>query len=138
MDLQVAFIVSRFNHAFEDMLAVVPVAEPRALSIRFHAIANAHPPFGLYALIDYTHFKGEGTNPDERYQGQGWGLLQVLQGMPRESASSLDEFVESARTVLAQRVANAPPERREQRWLAGWNKRVSTYLPEPSKTAEQE
>jgi hypothetical protein len=29
--------------------------------------------------------------------------------------------------VLQQRVNNAPPERREQRWLAGWLRRVASY-----------
>src|SRR5690606_37756795 len=95
-------------------------------------IASASPPLGLYALIDYVHFKGEGTNPAERYQGEGWGLLQVLQNMPAHSAAPLDAFAASARTVLSQRVANAPAERREDRWLQGWHNRVSTYLPPQS------
>ncbi|MES2626642.1 MAG: hypothetical protein V4628_15255 [Pseudomonadota bacterium] len=129
-DIQTAFIVSRFNLALDHVLAAVPANEKAALSKRFYAVANTNAPYGLYALIDYIHFKGEGSNTAERYQGQGWGLLQVLQAMPAESSAPLDEFVASARNMLAQRVANAPPERREQRWLDGWNNRLSTYLPE--------
>ena len=41
----------------------------------------AGEPQGLYALVDYVNFKGEGTLASERYQGEGWGLLQVLEEM---------------------------------------------------------
>jgi hypothetical protein len=138
MDAQTAFIVSRFSIALDNLLTQVPTAEQQALSSRFNAVALADAPYGLYALIDYIHFKGEGSNPAERYQGQGWGLLQVLQGMPVDGTAPLDEFVLSARKVLAQRVANAPPERREERWLEGWNNRLSTYLPRQEQAAGQE
>jgi hypothetical protein len=138
IESQTAFIVSRFDRALENLLAQLPAAEQPALSSRFTAVALAHPPYGLYALIDYIHFKGEGSNPAERYNGQGWGLLQVLQGMPVDASAPLDEFVFSARNMLARRVANAPPERREQRWLDGWNNRLATYLPAQERTAVQE
>lgn len=137
MDEQTAFIVSRFDLALAKLLAQVPAAERQALGSRFNAIASAHAPYGLYALIDYIHFKGEGSNSAERYRGQGWGLLQVLQGMPADASAPLDEFVLSARKVLAQRVANAPPERREERWLDGWNNRLSTYLPGQEKAVQE-
>lgn len=127
--LQTAFIVSRFDGALQNLLAASPAREHADLRARFEAIANATPPHGLYALIDYVHFKGEGTQPSERYQGRGWGLLQVLQDMPAASATPLEDFVASARVALAERVRLAPPERDEQRWLAGWNKRLDTYLP---------
>jgi hypothetical protein len=138
MELQTAFIVERFNLAFAHVLDGVPASEQQALGTRFNAVAQAHAPYGLYALIDFVHFKGEGSNPDERYKGQGWGLLQVLQDMPVNSSAPLDDFVHSARNILVQRVANAPPERHEQRWLEGWNNRLSTYFPAPEQTAVQE
>lgn len=128
-DVQTAFIISRFNGALERILAAAPPAEHAALSKKFAAVAGAAAPHGLYALIDYVHFKGEGTKDSERYQGQGWGLLQVLQGMPDASATPLQDFVASARQVLSQRVALAPTERNEQRWLNGWHARLATYLP---------
>ncbi|MDX8395917.1 MAG: hypothetical protein R8K22_05850, partial [Mariprofundaceae bacterium] len=80
-------------------------------------------------LIDYVNFKGEGTNPNERYQGQGWGLLQVLQNMDTERAKQHANlaFSDAAEKVLTQRVALSPIERNEQRWLAGWLKRIQTY-----------
>ncbi len=85
--------------------------------------ANAQ---GCYALIDYVNFKGEGVLPSERYAGRGWGLLQVLEGMSNRGAATA-AFADSAAAVLRERVRNAPPERREARWLPGWLNRVATY-----------
>ncbi len=124
--LQADFIVTRMADSWHDILAE-DVGEQNLLADRLAAIAAAHPPDGVYALIDYTHFKGTGLNPDERYGGQGWGLMQVLQLLP--PAPDLEDFVASAETVLRRRIANAPFERGEQRWLAGWLNRVQTYLP---------
>lgn len=93
---------------------------------------------GAYALIDYVHFKGDGSKPSERYQGTGWGLLQVLQGMENHSSHmALQAFAASAAAVLEQRVALAPPERDEQRWLAGWHKRLQTYVPAADNAGSQ-
>lgn len=128
---QTAFIVERFQRIVDQGLPGISEAENAAVRSSMNAIASENPPYGVYALIDYVHFKGEGTSERERYQDQGWGLLQVLQGMPPSSASALQDFVTSAKQVLSRRVANAPPERREDRWLQGWHNRVSTYLPSP-------
>jgi hypothetical protein len=55
-------------------------------------------------------------------------LLQVLQQM-QSTTVSLENFVAAAEVVLRRRVDNAPVERDEQRWLAGWVNRLQTYLP---------
>jgi hypothetical protein len=128
-DVQTAFIISRFDGALDRMRAAIPAGEHAALEKKFGAVAGAAAPYGLYALIDYVHFKGEGTQDSERYQDEGWGLLQVLQGMPENSATPLQDFVASARAVLSRRVALAPADRNEQRWLNGWHARLATYLP---------
>jgi hypothetical protein len=75
--------------------------------------------------VDYVNFKGEGTLETERYKGEGWGLLQVLETMGEGPA--LQEFSRAADKVLTRRVQNSPPERGEQRWLAGWRSRVRSY-----------
>lgn len=67
-------------------------------------------------------------SPTETYQGQGWGLLQVLQGISSSSKNIVDDFVDSAKKVLAQRVKNAPPGKHEEKWLKGWFNRLETYL----------
>lgn len=129
MPAQTDFIVQRFHQSLQGLLATLPAHEQRQLQQRINALLAEDPRLGYYALIDYVHFKGDGSQPTERYQGEGWGLLQVLQGMDDAQASALQAFVSSAEAVLARRVALAPPDRNEQRWLAGWHNRLQTYLP---------
>ncbi|MEM9237433.1 MAG: hypothetical protein AAGB14_11690, partial [Verrucomicrobiota bacterium] len=84
---------------------------------------------GTYALIDYVNFKGDGTKASERYNGQGWGLLQVLAGMKDVPAgqAAAREFADSAKRALDRRISNSPPGRGEKRWRAGWHNRCETY-----------
>ncbi len=84
---------------------------------------------GLYPLIDYLNFKGDGTKPSEQYKGQGWGLLQVLESMKDSNNDSdiVKDFARSARLVLKKRVENSPNKEQEQKWLPGWLKRIDTY-----------
>lgn len=125
--LQAQFLAQRLEAALPKILDALPPAEREPVRRQFYRVAD-HP-VGVYALVDYVNFKGEGVSPTERYKGQGWGLLQVLQGMTGEDPGppALDEFARSADTVLTRRVANSPPERDEQRWLPNWRKRIQTY-----------
>jgi len=126
IDLQTEFLIARLEVALPKMLAEASVGERDNVQRQFDRLAS--DPSGCFALIDYVNFKGEGTLATERYRGQGWGLLQVLENMQRaDSQSALDEFVTSAKTVLRRRVANSPPERGESRWLPGWLARVDGY-----------
>ncbi len=127
-DLQILFIFERLQNALDKMMSVSN--SPEEVRQQFYRVANA--PNGLYALIDYVNFKGEGINPNERYRGEGWGLLQVLEGMPaprkgESGASVMLHFRESAKKVLSRRVENADPSRNEGRWLKGWHNRCDTY-----------
>lgn len=127
-ELQVLFIVERLQESTADLFRYLSPSQRRSVQSSFYEIANTDSPYGLYALIDYVHFKGTGLAASERYQGEGWGLLQVLLELQGSSAS-LENFVAAATRVLERRVANAPAERREQRWIAGWKNRLQTYLP---------
>lgn len=121
---QVEFIVLRMEAALPKLLAAVDDPARRVhVEREYHRVA-AHPN-GLYALIDYVNFKGEGTSPAERYRGEGWGLLQVLEHM-RPGQPVMEEFVRAADFVLTRRVRNA--DRDESRWLPGWRNRLQTYL----------
>ena len=126
--LQTRFIVERFYASVDALVAAAPAAQRQAIRQRIQQLASAASPYGLYALIDYVHFKGTGLNPGERYRNEGWGLLQVLQTMPDEQPV-LASFVSAAETRLRLRVSNSPAERNEQRWLNGWLARLQTYLP---------
>ncbi len=83
---------------------------------------------GNFAMIDYINFKGDGLNAKERYQGEGWGLLQVLLLMkPADASSAPAAFADAAKRVLTRRVQNSPKDRGEKRWLPGWHNRCDAY-----------
>jgi hypothetical protein len=121
--LQARFCAQRMEEALPKMLAAAPKGERESVRANFYRVAGA--PLGMYALIDYVNFKGEGTNPSERYKGEGWGLLQVLETMG--DGSALPAFARAADAVLTRRVKNSPPARHEAKWLQGWRNRVATY-----------
>lgn len=127
--IQADFIMRRMARSLPALMAAS--SQPDAVAAAFYRVANSEVPHGMYALIDYVNFKGEGTAISERYQGQGWGLLQVLETMHAspQSGTVLQQFAAAARQVLAQRIDNAPAERGEERWRQGWNNRTLTYVP---------
>ena len=112
--LQTEFIVQRLGRAAAGMGGRAKAA--------YDSLSTT--PEGMFCLIDYVNFKGEGTNPKERYNGQGWGLMQVLEDMQGGNPA---HFAEAAKRVLSRRVANSPSARGEQRWLAGWHNRCEGY-----------
>jgi len=122
--LQSRFLAQRMENALPKLLAATSAARRAHVKRQFDKLESSEK--GAFALIDYVNFKGEGTNPEERYNGRGWGLLQVIEGMD-DDAPAATAFSESAARVLAQRVKNSPPERDEQKWLAGWVRRVESY-----------
>ncbi len=79
---------------------------------------------GIYAMLDYVNFKGEGLNALESCNGYHWGLLQVLEKMENLTDSPAHDFADAAKYVLKRRVKMSP---HEQRWLSGWYKRIETY-----------
>ena len=124
---QAQFIIERLENSIGGIVLQAPSAERERLQRRVEKLSTCHSPAGLYALIDYVHFKGTGLAEGERYAGQGWGLQQVLSAMS-DDLPALDSFASAAKATLERRVANAPIERREQRWLKGWHNRIDTYL----------
>jgi hypothetical protein len=126
VDFQAEFLVARLQNALPKMLAEAAPSDRANVQRQFERLANTRE--GCFALADYVNFKGEGVLHTERYQGEGWGLLQVLESMHGiEPATAVDEFSHSAKTVLKRRVQNAPPQRHESRWLSGWIQRVNSY-----------
>jgi len=123
--IQVSFIFERLENSLEKMLEIAD--NPENVKKQFYRVA--HSPNGLYPLIDYVNFKGEGTSRTETYNGDGWGLLQVLENMKGTGSgkAALEEFSDSAKFVLERRVKNSDPARNERKWLAGWLNRCNTY-----------
>lgn len=142
---QAEFVVVQFRQRLAEGLASLP--EGQRLKLEFTVNHLMQSPAGLLAVLDYSNFKGLGNNVKEQYQGQGWGLIEVLQTMLKFQANdirvngnelsepsaekSLADFIQAAKIVLRNRVALAPRQpdgqSKDQRWLAGWEKRVSSY-----------
>ncbi len=136
--LQAKFLAQRLNYALPKMLNSLNDSDgddnKKVLIERhFNQILNntdgSINEQGLYALLDYINFKGEGTVLTERYHGQGWGLLQVLTHMDASEPNPLKAFSESADAMLKRRIKNSPPERGEIRWKDNWHNRVLSYAP---------
>ncbi|MDA2918244.1 hypothetical protein MYX76_01905 [Desulfobacterota bacterium AH_259_B03_O07] len=126
---QTLFLVNRFQNTMPKLLITAPQDLHDHIKSQFYRVVNS--PMGMYALIDYVNFKGEGTEPSERYKGEGWGLLQLLEDMQGTETGNkaLVDFANAAEKVLVRRISNSPPERNEKRWLSGWEKRINTYIP---------
>jgi len=128
VSVQTGFIVQRLEQALPKMRDVTSGdAEKTRLRENFYKMAGSRT--GLYALIDYVNFKGEGVKAEEKYKGQGWGLRDVLLEMGPNAGgqTSANEFSEAAKRVLQRRIKNAPADRGESRWSAGWMNRCETY-----------
>jgi hypothetical protein len=125
--LQTDFIIARSRAALPKMLAAAPGSERARIEANYQKVSTSSQ--GTYALIDYVNFKGEGTQVAERYNGRGWGLLQVLGEMKDvpAGAAAATEFAAAAKRVLSRRVSNSPPARGEKRWEEGWHNRCGTY-----------
>ncbi|MDD5216601.1 MAG: hypothetical protein PHN49_03900 [Candidatus Omnitrophica bacterium] len=126
--MQTEFLVERLRRSIPRMLKAVSQDSEGDIRQKLSLILQTGG--GLYPLVDYVNFNGDGVFPGERYHGQGWGLLQVLEEMKITDPDQdvIGEFVRAAESVVIRRVANSPPERNESRWLAGWKSRVRSYL----------
>ena len=132
MSYQAEFMADRLANALPQMLDTITDPKRKALvKRRFDEVMynrnGSVNERGLYALLDYTNFKGEGTLKSERYNGEGWGLLQVLEHMDPQETNRQKAFALSAKKMLSRRIENSPPERGEERWRKGWNVRLDSY-----------
>lgn len=127
INLQTDFIITRSREALSKMEEAAPAGQFERIQRNYGKVAST--PNGVYALIDYVNFKGEGTNPKERYNGKGWGLMWVLLEMKDVSNGqpAAREFADAAKRVLDRRIANSPPDRGEDRWRQGWHNRCDGY-----------
>lgn len=124
ISIQALFMARRINKALPKILNATEDSRHDRIIKMFDKVANEES--GYYLLIDYVNFKGEGVKTTERYNNQGWGLLQVLECMT-DSINPKAEFAKCSKQVLTIRVENSPKERNEKKWLKGWFKRIDTY-----------
>lgn len=123
MPLQAKFITQRLEKGIPAILKASSELEQKKIKIQVAALTAT--PEGIFILLDYINFKGEGISINERYQNEGWGLKQVLLAMPKQTNNILLSFALSADEVLTRRVKNAP--KNELNWLKGWRVRVHKY-----------
>lgn len=127
ISVQTEFIAYKSRAALPNIMRAAPAAQRARIQANFQKVATT--PNGIYALVDYVNFKGDGTNPKEAYAGQGWGLMWVLMEMrdvPSGQAAAR-EFGAAAKRRLDLRIKNSPPARGENRWRAGWHNRCDSY-----------
>ncbi len=99
--LQAEFIFRRAAESLGKIVAAAP--ENRQQQVSAHLEALSATPGGVYALMDYVNFKGEGLKTE------------------------LQSFREAAGRVLTRRAENAGNPIERERWLPGWLKRLETY-----------
>jgi hypothetical protein len=129
ISIQTQYLIYRLEIVLPQILEHVPADERPNIQRSMDQLMQTQ--VGVYALVDYINFKGTGMNVRERYNGNGWGLLQVLGKMQQASVNLTPNkaYAWAAEKVLKQRVASAPQDRkaREEKWLPGWLERVNTY-----------
>ena len=130
LNLQANFMALQLKQTLPQRISQLPPNQRQKALRSYQTVLKT--PGGLYPLLDYVQFQGDGANPAERYNGKGWGLLQVLQNMEQvqPGPAALAEFMRAADDTLVTRIANAPADRREARLLDGWLARVNTYRPQ--------
>lgn len=126
-ELQTRFFFDRIYESIPQIVALVPPQDRNHVINNYNALAKTKG--GWYLLVDYINFKGKGIKASERYNNQGWGLLQALQVMREVSVGqdALNEFSRATQRVLERRVRNSPVANNERRWLAGWINRTKSY-----------
>lgn len=127
IDLQTKFMITRLESTVKKLPEYLTPRQRAHVEKQIHFLAQTTQ--GMYALIDYLNFKGEGLGAQENYQGKNWGLIAVLKNMHanRPGKSTLQAFAKSAKQILQVRVQHAPPGRNEKQWLPGWFNRINTY-----------
>jgi hypothetical protein len=121
--IQVQYLTYRLMMVIPKLLEATPENERDIVYRELYQLLQS--PAGIYALIDYLNFKGDGILATRK----SWGLLQVLEDMQHAPSNlkPVEAFAWAARHILIRRVLYSAPHRHEEKWLAGWLKRIDTY-----------
>ena len=124
MSEQVKFLIMKLEEKLPSIIKAVdnPFAKMHVYENFYHIAAQEN---GVYALLDYFVFMGDGVADNKRYNNQGWGLLQVLEYMNGKEDNLVLAFVKSADQLLERRVDNAPVD--ERQFLPQWRRRIQSY-----------
>jgi len=126
--IQAEYMTVKLQKTLPNLLASAPMEDRSFIYEKFCSLART--PSGIYALVDYLNFKGPGISNSRQGYENGSGLLQVLKGMKHapQSSTPLQAYVWSAKHALIRRVERSSATQHHERWLAGWFKRLNTYL----------
>lgn len=126
--LQIAFMHERLQD-FYLKIKKSKLASEKKMHIKKQLDIMSSTPHGIYILMDYLNFKGEGFNAQENYQNTKWGLIQVLENMNAQKSDqyAYQAFARTAKKVLRNRIKNSPKSRNEQQWYFGWCNRIDSY-----------
>jgi hypothetical protein len=126
IDYQVAYMMHRLEQLMQGLRKGL---YPHKYHVYKQYERMISTPAGMFALVDYLNFKGDGISSSEAYQGHKWGLVSVLEHMSGTShdINAVHEFVRIADMVLTTRVVYAPSPEVEQKWLPGWRNRIYRY-----------
>ncbi len=124
---QALFIVKNFQKIFPIVITKLPSKQRDKVLKQFYRLS--HLPAGLYALIDYYHFKGIGSAEGKLHQDKSWGLLQVLEQMQGAdfTEKAIQDFIIAAKLVLDRRINQSHHKELEKKWRAGWFNRLDRY-----------
>jgi len=125
--VQAEYLTVDLQKTLPALLACAPTKDRRFIYEKFCNLAQT--PGGIYALVDYLNFKGPGISNSHFNYEHGSGLLHDLKGLKHAppGLTQLQAYVWSAKHALIRRVNCSSTQNRE-RWLAGWFKRLNTYL----------
>lgn len=130
IDLQASFMAERLQEKLSLIISSVPEESKEQVERNIALLLSTT--LGIYALIDYLNFKGDGLNQKEHKNGERWGLAAVLLSMPtglREDTAS-KAFMLSCAEKLLMVLRNSAPEYKTVYAFEGWMKRLSSYCNE--------
>ncbi len=125
VDLQKMYIV----HAWQKGMSQVLTVSQRVSFVRNQILRLSQTQLGLYAMVDYVNFKGDGLS-------HSWGIMQVLEEMVEDQRMSVDlAFAASCWLALKRRVDTHPEDKKFASLLdlstsnpGGWIRRLASYL----------
>ena len=100
--LQVQFIVLRFNQTLSQIVLDFPESVRPEIEDIIRTIISSQDSLGLYALVDYVHFKGTGLNRLQRAIFRPWMGLETSAKRNAQKTSNTPLFCRVCRKCLGQ------------------------------------
>ncbi len=171
--VEYTLLIDRLERALDPqsetyLFANLPPGKGAIMEKNFRELASLQDslghPLGLYALVDYCNFKGEGIAAAEHYNTQAWGLSELLfemedlrsnrpllekyidrlelqqkrSDLTAENLTPLELFVLTGAKVLDDRIENNIMERDRMKGTPGYEYFLAHYGEEAASRTPQE